>query len=137
MRRFRARLLALLALVLVALPLGAMGQSQYLCRAMGRVMDECCCRAAPTAEVKHASGVTEVKAPDCCQLLERSGRDSTPALRDGNPRVPPAELATTVPVVIVVLEPAPYLFAAEVVQARAPPPRAGPPIFLENCSLLT
>lgn len=138
MRRFRARLLALLALVLVALPLGAMGQSQYLCRAMGRVMDECCCKAARAGEAaKPASGVTEAKAPDCCQLLERSGRDSTPALREGTPRVPAAELATTVPVIIVVLEPAPYVFATEVVQARAPPPRARPPIFLENCSLLT
>lgn len=138
MRRVRARLLALLALILVALPLGATGRNQYLCHAMGRVMDECCCPTARPGEVaKHASGVAEVKARSCCELLERSSRDSVPALREGSLLVPAAELATTSHVVLVVLQPPPYLFEMEVVQARAPPPRAGPSIFLQNCSLLT
>lgn len=138
MRRIRARLLALLALVLVALPLGAMGRNQYLCHAMGRVMDECCCPAARAGQAPtQASGVAEVKARSCCELLERTSRDTAPALRDGTLRVPAAELATAPSVVVVVLQPPPYVFEAEVVQARAPPPRAGPPLFLQNCSLLT
>lgn len=138
MRRFRARLLALLALLLVALPLGAMGPNQYLCHAMGRVMDKCCCPAARADQTaNHGPGVTKVKAPDCCQLLERSSHDSTPALREAAVRVHAPELATAAPVVVVVLEPELLLLAAEVVQARAPPPRPGPPLFLKNCSLLT
>lgn len=138
MRRIRARLLALLALILVALPLGATGRNQYLCHAMGLVMDECCCPVARAGEAaKQAAGVAQVKARSCCELLERSSRDSTPALRDGGLRFPAAEFAIASPVVLFVLPPPPYLFEPEAVQARAPPPRAGPPIFLQNCSLLT
>lgn len=138
MHRIRARLFALLALILVAMPLGATGRNQYLCHAMGLVMDECCCPAARAREVvKQDSGVAEVKARGCCELLERTGRDSTPALRDASMRVSAAELATAAEPVVVLLQPPPYVFEAEAVQARAPPPRAGPQLFLQNCSLLT
>ena len=136
MRPFRARLLALLALLLVALPLGAGGSTRYLCRAMGRVMDSCCCPKAKAAHGAQAA-VTTVKAPDCCSVLERAGHEGTPAVLDGAPRVPTPELALATSIDIVVLEPGLYLLALDVVQARGPPPRPGPPLFLKNCSLLT
>jgi len=105
---------------------------------MGRVMDKCCCPAARAGQTaKHGPDVTKVKAPNCCQLLERSGHDGIPALREGAMRVPAPELATAAQVVVVVLEPELLLLPAEVAQARAPPPRPGPPLFLKNCSLLT
>lgn len=138
MVRFRARLLALLALLLVALPLGVGARtSRYLCHAMDRVMDECCCPKA-RAQGPQQPKPAEVRAPDCCEVLRGQTHQGTPALRADSSGVAGPELATlpSQPSMIL-LEPELEHVAAAMLQARAPPPSRGPPLFLQNCSLLT
>lgn len=138
MVRFRARLLALLALFLVAAPLGVGASAgRYLCRAMDRVMDECCCPKARASGPQQAKPV-EVKAPDCCEVLRGKVHQGPPALRADSGGVAGPELATlpSQPLMIL-LEPELEHVTAAILQARAPPPSRGPPLFLQNCSLLT
>jgi hypothetical protein len=138
MVRFRARLLALLALLLVALPLGVgAGASRYLCHAMDRVMDECCCPKARANGTQQPKPV-EVKAPDCCEVLRGHAHQGPPAVRADSSGVAGPELATlpSQPLVIL-LEPELEHVVAAILQARAPPPSRGPPLFLQNCSFLT
>ena len=132
-----SRALVLLALLLVALPLGATGGSQYFCRTMGRLMDDCCCRAARVAQSALSPECgTEIRSKDCCDRLDRAVDDAVAAVREGVPRIDSPAVATLGSSVAVVAEPAIRMLGAEPVKARAPP-RPGAPIFLKNCSLLT
>lgn len=134
----RARLLPVLAALLVALPLRAAGGVQYFCHGMGRLMDKCCCpvRTVPVAQRLECG--PELKSRDCCERLERGSSNLAPALRERVASVVGATpaLAGSAPVMVVVFEPEARDVVAMPVAARAPPPR-GPPIFLLNCSLLT
>lgn len=137
MPRIPSRLLALLALVLVAMPLGAVAREQYFCRVMGRVTTGCCCaQAAAKARVLARSDDGAcIQRQDCCARIQES-RGAAPALRDAALRMPVAvdAMATAV---FFVPEPAPMgLLLADAVQARAPPP-TGPPLYLKNCALLS
>src|SRR5690606_2942089 len=52
MRAFWTRTLALVTAAMLALPLAVLGQSQYFCRMMERVMlDRCCCQASDASVV--------------------------------------------------------------------------------------
>src|SRR5689334_25429936 len=129
MHAVRRRALAVLALLLVALTLGATGGSQYFCRPMGRVMDHCCCRAAKVAEAAAARvGGAEIRAKDCCDRVDRAAGDAVPAVREAVPSLDSPVVATLGPVLGVVAEPAIRMLGAKPVGARAPP-RPGGPIF--------
>ena len=137
MHAVRSRALALLALLLVALPLGATGGSQYFCRTMGRLMDHCCCQAARAADgVVAPECGTEIRSKDCCDRLDRAADDAVAAVREGVPRLDSPAVAALGSPVAVVADPAIRSLGTEPVKARAPP-GPGAPIFLMNCSLLT
>jgi hypothetical protein len=136
MSALRARVLAFVAVFLVVLPLGATSGAQYWCRSMGRLMNACCCPARTAATDRGTSGA-QLKAEDCCKRIERATGGGVPAVREGAPRVLDAVLVATAPAVsFAVPQPGLLVLVREPVQARAPP-RAGPPLFLKNCSLLT
>jgi hypothetical protein len=139
MTAIRARLLPVLAVLLVALPLGAAGGVQYFCHGMGRLMDKCCCPHASAKQTPAQVGCEDkIKSRDCCERLERVPGSVAGGLRERASsvvEVPPA-LAAPAPLAVLVFEPDARDVVAEPVSARAPPPR-GPPIFLLNCSLLT
>jgi hypothetical protein len=136
MHGLRTRIPVLLVALLVALPAGAAGRHQYFCRMMGRLMDACCCASAQAdANAKPVLG-PEAKAKDCCERVERAGREGIPALRDGALRIE-SPVVATLPALIAV-EPAPVFSLRGINRERArAPPALGPPIFLKNCSLLT
>jgi len=135
MQTLRARIAALLAVVLVALPAFAFAQNRYFCAAMGLVMESCCCKSA--SESPGAKCPVQVQAADCCELLESAEREATPAVRDGAAtRVPaPALVATLSPWAVALGVDARELGGA-VRQARAPPSH-GPPLYLKHCVLLS
>jgi hypothetical protein len=133
----RSRALALLALLLVALPVVAAGGDRYFCRAMGRLMaDACCCSSGHTgASAKQASRGPEIKAQNCCERVEGSANGSVVAVREVIPSVFSPALAI-VPGFVALVPKRELRAPGEPAQARAPP-RRGAPIFLKNCSLLT
>jgi hypothetical protein len=138
MLALQARLLSLLAALLLAWPLGAAG-AQYFCHGMGRVVDTCCCPSAgtraPTA--LDADCGAKLQSRDCCERLERASGEVAPALREqaGLAGFMPA-LAESSPIFVWRWEPGERDLVPEPVEARTLRPR-GPPIFLANCSLLT
>jgi hypothetical protein len=133
MHSLSRRLAALVAALLMALPASALGRSQYFCIGMGVARDSCCCKAKRAAE--QGCG-TQIKASDCCRVLERASRDATPAVREAAQQILPSALLAILPP----FGPQP-LDVAEGVRsatrlARAPP-LSGPPLFLKNCALLS
>jgi hypothetical protein len=135
MRTVPVRALAIFAVLLTALPVGA-GRDQYFCRAMGRLMDSCCCASARAAAKIARSGASEVKAKDCCERVSHTASAGAPALKDGSLRVPPAALCSVAPMSALLTVPNFQARGVRRVQARAPP-RRPPCLYLENCSLLT
>jgi hypothetical protein len=134
----RRRWFALLALLLVALPLGAAGRDQYFCRMMGRLMDSCCCvpPGADTSHVARSSGGPRLERQDCCERVEGL-RASATALRDAAVRLPLSAFATLACARPLLPElPSMGSVQGEAVQARAPPP-TGPPLYLKHCALLS
>lgn len=134
---FRARVLPILAALLLALPLGAVGGAQYFCHAMGRLMNECCCTpvaAVPSVVLNGCS--SQIKSRDCCERLERASSDAAPVLREkaASPKST-AAVVERLPRVVMASEPDARDVVPEQLVARAPPPR-GPPLFLANCSFL-
>jgi hypothetical protein len=137
MHAVRSRALALLALLLVALPVVAAGGDQYFCHGMGRVMaDACCCSSGHArASATQTSRGPEIKARDCCERVEGGANDSVVAVREAAPSVFSPALAI-VPASVALVPKREIRALGESAQARAPP-RRGAPIFLKNCSLLT
>jgi len=128
-----ARVVALLAALVAALPLSAFGQGLLFCRPMNRVMTTCCCQHRVTAAEPNAP--TFERAP-CCERIEPGSHgviSTVPAVAsrlDASLAValaPPFELAAVPFVRTVTSLPA---------SARAPP-ETGPPLFIRHCSLLT
>lgn len=133
MRLLRIRILALIAMLCVALPLGAWPGAQYFCRMLDRVMPACCCgheeglQAAPGAQIR---------AADCCERLSAAAGAGSIAARDADTRfhgpvfftASPALSFTALPVALGILPPALAVLA---------PLGQGPPLFLKNCSILT
>jgi AcrB/AcrD/AcrF family len=138
MLALRARLLPLVAALLLALPLGA-GGVQYFCHGMGRVMDRCCC-ASPITQVPTASGAdcgAKLQSRDCCERLERASGNAATALREKADLAGfMAALAEPSPTIVPGSKPIERYVVAAPIEARTPRPR-GPPLFLANCSFLT
>lgn len=132
---FRARLMPLLAVLLIALPLGATGRAQYFCHGMGTLMPRCCCPTGDVAAFAPSDYGPRVESRPCCERLQRASTTAAPALRDpaSFPNFMSAPAVAQTPNVPVTPEVG--VLVAEAVRAREPPPR-GPPIFLENCALL-
>src|SRR5688572_754649 len=125
MTALRARLLPILAVLLIALPLRAAGGVQYFCHGMGRLMDKCCCPHVSTVQsVGRAGCGSEIKARDCCERLESGSGNVATALRERASSVVGATpaLAGPVPSVVCVFEPEARDVVAVPVAARAPPP---------------
>jgi hypothetical protein len=133
---FRARLLALLAVLLVAVPLGAAESVRYFCHSMGRVMAACCCPSAAAAKQTRPRCSPEIRSRDCCERLQPDLTQAAPVVRDkaSSAGYAPALLESQSLVVVGAALEADTL-VSEPLEARAPPPR-GPPLFLANCSFL-
>lgn len=138
MRALWTRTLALVTASLLALPLAVLGQSQYFCRMMERVMlDRCCCDASGAGDVVEApADAPEVKAQDCCERVHAKHQKAAASLSDGNARTFVPVLAYVEPLDLSIAAPFVHLAPIEPRQARAPPPPALK-LFLKHCSLLT
>src|SRR6187431_591789 len=137
MRAVWIRGLALLAALLLALPLATISRSQYFCSMMERItLGGCCCHASHAEEAEQVEeGHAGIKASDCCAPVEAKSQ----------PVAAPADVTSrTLGSMLAYLEPTEWLLEAPVVdlapfeppQARAPPP-ARLKLFLKHCSLLT
>jgi hypothetical protein len=138
MLALQARVLPLVAALLLAWPLGARGV-QYFCHGMGRVVDKCCCPSAVTrAPAALGAGCgAKLQSRDCCERVEHASGNVATALREkaGLAGFMPV-LAESSPIVVGGSGPVERYVVPAPVEARTPRPR-GPPIFLANCSLLT
>lgn len=138
MRAFWTRTLALVTASMLALPLAVLGQRQFFCRMMERVMlDRCCCQASDASVVVEVpSNAPELKAQDCCERVQGKHQKAAASLSDTGPRTSVPVLAYVAPLDLSVEAPFVHLDPMEPRQARAPPP---PPLklFLKHCSLLT
>jgi hypothetical protein len=125
-------LAAVLAIVLLATT-GGVG-TLYLCAAHGGVHEDCCCKHA---EAEGESEGTRVESADrCCEAWDSGAtRSSAAALSEFQGESFQVLAAGLAPVAMHV---APRLARelAVAVAARAPPPRAGPALFVWNCSYL-
>ena len=131
------RALALLAALLLALPLAAISRNQYFCQMLERItLGGCCCHASHAAEAEQVeAGHAEIKPSDCCAPVEgKSQAAAAPA--DVNSRTFGSVLAYVEPTQWLLEAPVGYLVPFEPRQARAPPP-ARLKLFLKHCSLLT
>jgi len=137
MQGFRARILALVTVLLVGLPLGAAGSNRYFCRAMDRVMESCCCKGKDAGNTKPADSAPQIKAEDCCKLLKAAAPTQTLVLRGDESRASFAFQLTAAPLWVPIIVPEAATWtqgATQAIAARAPP--RGPPIYLQNRSLL-
>ncbi|HEY6723836.1 MAG TPA: hypothetical protein VI197_07380 [Polyangiaceae bacterium] len=138
MRAFWTRTLALVTASMLALPLAVLGQSQYFCRMMERVMlDRCCCQASDTSAAFEAPpDAPEIKGQDCCERVQGKHQKAAASLSDGGSRIQVPALAYIEPLDLSIEAPFVELASMEPRQARAPPPRPLK-LFLKHCSLLT
>ncbi|MEO8185127.1 MAG: hypothetical protein ABI895_40490 [Deltaproteobacteria bacterium] len=128
----RARLVALLASLLVLWPVGAPAHARYFCRMMDRVLDSCCCPRESERVALHSE--PEVRSPDCCVRLTQGALPTAePPRHVATPGWMPARLASRE------LDVTPAFqsdvldlggVAKEAVLAR------GPPLFLKHCVFL-
>ncbi|HEY4157710.1 MAG TPA: hypothetical protein VGM29_06415 [Polyangiaceae bacterium] len=132
MRAIRAKLAALVAVLVLVLPGSAWARAHYVCRMTGASMSARCCKS-PCADP--GSRDPQVLPLDCCERVAPAARASTLGTRVVASDVAPAALAA------LVNEPSylpPRSLAVRVApaQARAPPPR-GSPLYLVHCALLS
>jgi len=133
MRLLRIKLLALVALLSVALPLGAWPGAQYFCRMMDRVMPACCC--GHDESLQEVPG-DQLRAADCCERLSAARGAGSTAARDADTRFHGPVLFTTLPTVSFTALPVASGVVPPALAVHAPLGQ-GPPLFLKNCSLLT
>lgn len=127
------RAMVLLAALAVAMPALAVQVELFKCRYSGRVMPSCCCRGKAKAEAKAASASPEVKPASCCDLLRQEVRHAAAGARDLEQGATLAAPASTLALVVRPTSERRSEWSANVfVEARA-----GPPIFLRDCRLLT
>jgi hypothetical protein len=133
MRALRARLVALITAATLLVPASALAQVVYLCTMTGAIGPKCCCSSV-SEEPRAAPSRAQFERPDCCEAQAQASRDAIAAAADHMPSVGPAVLVSTLALAdLFDLERASSLSRAA--QARGPP-ALGPPIYLENCSLL-
>jgi hypothetical protein len=135
MAAFRARFMPLLAALLIALPLGATGGVQYFCHGMGRLMPRCCCPSGDVAAFARSGSGPRVESRPCCERLERASTAVAPSLREPASFQNFMSASALAQTPTIPVTPEVGVLVAEALRAREPPPR-GPPIFLQNCSLL-
>ena len=131
-RRLALRCVALLAVVLVAMPAWAGTAEKYQCRYSKRVMSSCCCKAKQKA-VQPADTSPQAKAPSCCDTLRQVASSASSGLRDAAQLALDADLASSL---VLIASPA-LPRSSTVVAAASFDARAGPPIFLRDCRMLT
>jgi hypothetical protein len=130
--RFKARLLALLAALLVVLPAGAL-PATYYCRWMGETMSSCCCRGHDDKAQAKGPSEDKLKRANCCELV-KSSDSARPVTREAPIKVDAAAIVARIQVEVVVVPESRDVPSAPA-QARAHP-GVGPPLFLSHCSLL-
>jgi hypothetical protein len=128
------RLLALLATLVVALPVSGLGRELLFCRAMDRVVGACCCKHNASVERDAPRGPRAERSP-CCVRFEGSDRSAPSAVREGTISDHAQALSALAPAIELLPAPPNATLATSGVQARAPP-HTGPPLFIEHCSLL-
>lgn len=133
MRAWRARLLALAVAATLLVPASALAQVVYLCKMSGSVGPRCCCSKAH-ADREAAPCEPAADRPDCCEARVQAARDATLSNAERAPSVGPALLAST-------LTMAELTGLAEAAELRARPrargpPSVGPPVYIQNCTLL-
>ena len=67
MRVVRARIWALLAALVLLLPVASAARAQFYCQMMGRVVPSCCCTKTARAPDRIATPV--LQPADCCERL--------------------------------------------------------------------
>ncbi len=118
--------------IAVLVPVASFGRIAWACSMTGEVVDTCCCPApslAPAA--RHAS---RVQAQDCCEMRVGQPDAAVTASADLPALVPAAVLSGRVPI-LDATAPAVRSTLTPLVRSRAPP-RAGVPLFIQNCALL-
>lgn len=136
MNALRARILPILAALMIALPFGAAGRVQYFCHSMRLLLDESCCPSVGLQSGKRVREGSKIESQGCCERLAQASSAPAPALRDGAAPIGVAAWVDPGLLAVATFEPAGREVSVVPVEARAPPPR-GPPIFLLNCALLT
>ena len=128
----RARILALLAALVMLLPSGASARTEYYCRMMGRIVASSAC---DEHAAKVSRPVSALRAEDCCQRITSASRSAVPGTREAVRDVAHAALATAVSRGFVVgLRGERGSVCAETTQA---PLAIGPPLFIVHCALLS
>jgi hypothetical protein len=128
----RARLVVVLASLLLLWPLGAPAHARYFCRMMDRVLDSCCCRRDSALEALHAEA--EARSPDCCVRLTQGALPAGDTRRDAaTPGWLPAVLASR-ELDVPVASPSDALDRAGVTKEGVV--ARGPPLFLKHCVFL-
>lgn len=126
------RLLSLLVSLALLLPAGTLGSVLYVCRMTGDTGKSCCC-AKRAAE--QANRQPSIQGAGCCdtKITAAAERPSCPPAADFH--VAPPAFVTRLPVELGLTVPLPDS-PAMAERARGPP-RIGPPVYLENCALLS
>ena len=133
MRAIPARLLALLAALVLLLPSAASTRTQYYCRMMGRIIDSVGCNDG--ARSKATSPIQRLQREDCCQRLSSANRSASLGTQNAVIDVAPgAEVAAAFHPCPDRLNRDPVSFCAESTQA---PLAIGPPLFIVHCALLS
>jgi hypothetical protein len=128
-----ARALAFLTACVVALPVLALGQGPFFCRSMERVMSSCCCQHEGPSAHERDAGSPRLERAACCVRIEAT--TGSAALRPAAALLDAPLLVALGPAFEPVPTPAARALGSSHVQARAPPD-TGPPLFIQNCSLL-
>jgi len=128
-----ARVVALLAALVAALPLSAFAEGLLFCRPMNRVMTTCCCQHRATTADPNTPSFE--RAP-CCERLESGSHGVISAVPEAAPRLDAPLAITLAPPFELAALPFVRTVANSQALARAPP-RTGPPLFIQHCSLLT
>ena len=128
------RALAALLTVLLLATTSVAGSISYLCRMHdGAHQQKCCCKAAEAERI--GEGARFEQTSRCCEVQLSDGAQAPAAVRgaaQGDLDLPVAVLAAA-PVDILHVK---SRVLALPVRARAPPSRAGPALFVLNCSYL-
>ncbi|HEY2408375.1 MAG TPA: hypothetical protein VGI10_20350 [Polyangiaceae bacterium] len=131
MHAIRAKLAALVAVLVLVLPGSAWARAHYVCRMTGASMSARCCKSPYVDPVSRDPQVLPV---DCCERVAPAARAGTLGTRVVASDVAPAALAA------LLSEPS-YLplrsLAVRVAPAQAcAPPTLGSALYLVHCALL-
>jgi len=130
----RSRLLALLMALAVLGPSTAAASIVYVCKMTGESGPRCCCKAKSTGKSGEKRAPAEFERPACCAAHVTRTADIPAIQHAPDLQVLPPALLETHPLLALAATQATSA-AGLPPRSRAPPPR-GPPLYLENCTLL-